>query len=93
RTICNTVRLNFVDSGNYENYKYYPQQTIRYNFLVLYNVDSVDCTIRLRLVLKDKTKSDQKAVENIDGVKGAFVNSGQFQIIIGQGSVNSVLNG
>jgi glucose-like phosphotransferase system IIB component len=53
----------------------------------------VDCTIRLRLVLKDKTKSDQKAVENIDGVKGAFVNSGQFQIIIGQGSVNSVLNG
>ena len=48
--------------------------------------------IRLRLVLKDKTKSDQKAVENIDGVKGAFVNSGQFQIIIGQGSVNSVLN-
>ena len=53
----------------------------------------MDCTIRLRLVLKDKTKSDQKAVENIDGVKGAFVNSGQFQIIIGQGSVNSVLNG
>ncbi|WP_159429253.1 glucose PTS transporter subunit EIIB [Halanaerobium congolense] len=49
--------------------------------------------IRLRLVLKDKTKSDQKAVKNIDGVKGTFVNSGQFQIIIGQGSVNSVLNG
>ena len=49
--------------------------------------------IRLRLVLKDKTKSDQKAVKNIDGVKGTFVNLGQFQIIIGQGLVNSVLNG
>lgn len=55
------------------------------------NVDSAaHCATRLRLVLKDEAKSDQRLVENIDGVKGAFVNSGQFQIIIGQGSVNKV---
>ncbi|OEG62928.1 PTS system beta-glucosides-specific IIC component/PTS system sucrose-specific IIC component [Halanaerobium saccharolyticum] len=55
------------------------------------NVDSAaHCATRLRLVLKDEDLSDKSAVENIDGVKGAFVNSGQFQIIIGQGSVNKV---
>ena len=55
------------------------------------NVDSAaHCATRLRLVLKDEEKSNKSAVENIDGVKGAFVNSGQFQIIIGQGSVNKV---
>jgi PTS system beta-glucosides-specific IIC component/PTS system sucrose-specific IIC component len=55
------------------------------------NVDSAaHCATRLRLVLKDEEKSNKSKVENIDGVKGAFVNSGQFQIIIGQGSVNKV---
>ena len=55
------------------------------------NVDSAaHCATRLRLVLKDEEKSNKSEVENIDGVKGAFVNSGQFQIIIGQGSVNKV---
>jgi len=55
------------------------------------NVDSAaHCATRLRLVLKDENKSNKNAVENIEGVKGAFVNSGQFQIIIGQGSVNKV---
>lgn len=55
------------------------------------NVDSAaHCATRLRLVLKDEEKSNKNAVENIDGVKGAFVNSGQFQIIIGQGAVNKV---
>ncbi len=55
------------------------------------NVDSAaHCATRLRLVLKNENKGDKNAVENIEGVKGAFVNSGQFQIIIGQGSVNKV---
>ncbi|AGB40802.1 PTS system, sucrose-specific IIBC component [Halobacteroides halobius DSM 5150] len=55
------------------------------------NLDSAaHCATRLRLVLKDNDKADKEAVENIDGVKGAFVNSGQFQIIIGQGTVDKV---
>jgi len=55
------------------------------------NVDSAaHCATRLRLVLKEEDKADQAAVESIEGVKGAFVNSGQFQIIVGQGAVNKV---
>ncbi|MBM7556110.1 PTS system beta-glucosides-specific IIC component/PTS system sucrose-specific IIC component [Halanaerobacter jeridensis] len=55
------------------------------------NVDSAaHCATRLRLVLKDEDKADQAAVERIKDVKGAFVNSGQFQIIVGQGAVNKV---
>jgi PTS system beta-glucosides-specific IIC component/PTS system sucrose-specific IIC component len=55
------------------------------------NVDSAaHCATRLRLVLKEEDKADQATVESIEGVKGAFVNSGQFQIIVGQGAVNKV---
>ncbi len=55
------------------------------------NVDSAaHCATRLRLVLKEEDKADKNVVEGINGVKGAFVNSGQFQIIIGQGAVNKV---
>ncbi|WP_035571922.1 sucrose-specific PTS transporter subunit IIBC [Halonatronum saccharophilum] len=55
------------------------------------NIDSAaHCATRLRLVLKDNDKADKGKVESVEGVKGAFVNSGQFQIIIGQGVVNKV---
>ncbi|GAB6137533.1 sucrose-specific PTS transporter subunit IIBC [Halanaerobaculum tunisiense] len=55
------------------------------------NVDSAaHCATRLRLVLKDNDQADQEAVESVAGVKGAFKNSGQFQIIIGQGTVDKV---
>ncbi|MCK8817719.1 sucrose-specific PTS transporter subunit IIBC [Natroniella sulfidigena] len=55
------------------------------------NIESAaHCATRLRLVLKDNDKADKEAVEDIEQVKGAFVNSGQFQIIIGQGAVNKV---
>ena len=48
------------------------------------------CATRLRLVLKDDSQANKAEVEKIEGVKGAFTNSGQFQIIIGQGAVNKV---
>lgn len=48
------------------------------------------CATRLRLVLNDDKKANIKAIENIDDVKGTFKNSGQLQIIIGQGKVNKV---
>ncbi|MGZ7444332.1 sucrose-specific PTS transporter subunit IIBC [Paenibacillus sp. TH7-28] len=55
------------------------------------NVTSVEhCATRLRLILKDKSKIDEKAIENIDGVKGQFFSAGQYQIILGTGFVNKV---
>jgi len=48
------------------------------------------CATRLRLVLKDDSKIDVKALEKIDLVKGNFNNGGQFQIILGTGIVNKV---
>ena len=55
------------------------------------NIISVaHCATRLRLVISDNSKCSKKAVENIDGVKGVFEASGQFQIIFGTGTVNKV---
>ncbi|WP_110113472.1 PTS system trehalose-specific EIIBC component [Bacillus sp. CGMCC 1.16541] len=48
------------------------------------------CVTRLRLVLKDESKVDQDALNNHDLVKGSFSTSGQFQVVIGQGTVDKV---
>lgn len=48
------------------------------------------CATRLRLVLNDGTKFNKAEIENIDGVKGSFLASGQYQIILGTGFVNKV---
>ncbi|MFZ7135350.1 sucrose-specific PTS transporter subunit IIBC [Avibacterium avium] len=48
------------------------------------------CATRLRIVVKDEGKIDKEAIENIDGVKGQFAVSGQYQIIFGSGIVNKV---
>ena len=48
------------------------------------------CATRLRLVLEDNDKSDTKAIENVDLVKGVFVAGDQLQIIFGAGLVNDV---
>ncbi len=48
------------------------------------------CATRLRIMVHDEEKIDQKKVENIDKVKGAFFNSGQYQIIFGTGTVNQI---
>lgn len=48
------------------------------------------CATRLRLVLKDESLIEKDKIENIELVKGSFMNSGQFQIILGQGIVNKV---
>ncbi|MBC2581797.1 sucrose-specific PTS transporter subunit IIBC [Clostridium sp. DJ247] len=55
------------------------------------NIESAThCATRLRLVVKDEKKVDQKALDKINEVKGVFSTSGQLQIIIGQGAVNKV---
>ncbi len=48
------------------------------------------CSTRLRLVLHDEGKVDQAKLDNMDVVKGTFSTGGQFQIIIGAGTVNEV---
>ncbi|NSL69389.1 sucrose-specific PTS transporter subunit IIBC [Bacillus toyonensis] len=53
-------------------------------------IRATHCATRLRLVLKDETKINAVEIENIDGVKGAFATSEQYQIIFGTGVVNKV---
>lgn len=48
------------------------------------------CATRLRLVLVDDALADKKAIEQIDGVAGSFTAGGQYQIILGPGTVNKV---
>ncbi len=55
------------------------------------NIKSIEhCATRLRIIVNDKEKIDEKAIENIDGVKGQFFAAAQYQIILGTGFVNKV---
>ena len=55
------------------------------------NIKSMEhCATRLRLIVKDKSLINAKAIEDIDGVKGQFFASAQYQIILGTGFVNKV---
>lgn len=53
-------------------------------------LSAAHCATRLRLVIADNTKTDKKALENVEGVKGVFEAQGQLQIIFGTGIVNKV---
>lgn len=48
------------------------------------------CSTRLRLIVKERENIKDSEVQKIDGVKGVFFNSGQYQIILGSGVVNKV---
>lgn len=48
------------------------------------------CVTRLRFALIDESKVDQEMLDQIDVVKGSFSTNGQFQVVIGQGTVNKV---
>ncbi|HEP1250273.1 sucrose-specific PTS transporter subunit IIBC [Streptococcus pyogenes] len=55
------------------------------------NVRSVaHCATRLRVIVYDEGKIDKEKAEAIDKVKGAFFNSGQYQMIFGTGTVNNI---
>lgn len=55
------------------------------------NIQSVaHCATRLRIMVYDKEKINQEQIEGIDKVKGAFYNSGQYQVIFGTGTVNRI---
>ncbi|MGB5444627.1 MAG: sucrose-specific PTS transporter subunit IIBC [Psychromonas sp.] len=48
------------------------------------------CATRLRLAVADESLIDEKAIDDIEGVKGQFKVAGQYQIIFGSGIVNQV---
>jgi trehalose PTS system EIIBC or EIIBCA component len=48
------------------------------------------CVTRLRFALTDEAKVDKDALEKMDIVKGSFSANGQFQVVIGQGTVDKV---
>ena len=55
------------------------------------NIDAMaHCATRLRLVLKDESKVNEQVLSDMDVVKGTFSTGGQYQIIIGSGTVNKV---
>lgn len=55
------------------------------------NIQSVaHCATRLRIMVHSEEAIDKEAVEAIELAKGAFFNSGQYQIIFGTGTVNKV---
>ena len=48
------------------------------------NIQAVShCMTRMRFVLVDPKKADEKAIEDIPAVKGTFTQAGQYQVIIG----------
>lgn len=48
------------------------------------NVSAIThCATRMRFVLVDPKKADEKKIEELDSVRGIFTNAGQFQVIIG----------
>lgn len=48
------------------------------------------CVTRLRFALDDEDKVDHDALDNMAIVKGSFSTNGQFQVVIGQGTVDKV---
>lgn len=55
------------------------------------NVISVThCETRLRFVVKSRNQINGKKIQNFPGVRGVFYGSGQYQVIIGTGTVNHV---
>lgn len=55
------------------------------------NIQSIThCATRLRLEVNNREAINDEAIEEIDQVKGVFFNSGQYQIILGTGTVNKV---
>ncbi|APH06355.1 PTS system trehalose-specific EIIBC component [Bacillus weihaiensis] len=48
------------------------------------------CVTRLRFALKDESLVDEEKLNNLDLVKGSFSTNGQFQVVIGQGTVDKV---
>ncbi|RFU67910.1 PTS trehalose transporter subunit IIBC [Peribacillus saganii] len=53
-------------------------------------VSATHCVTRLRFALDDEERVNKEELEKIEAVKGSFSTNGQFQVVIGQGTVNEV---
>lgn len=53
-------------------------------------INITHCTTRLRFEVRDETKIDIAAIENMQSVQGTFFRYGLFQIIFGAGIVNKI---
>lgn len=53
-------------------------------------VSAAHCATHLRLVVADNNIIKKEDIEEIDGVKGCFIASGQLQVIFGTGTVDKV---
>ncbi len=51
---------------------------------------ATNCVTRLRFALADESLVDKAALEAVDVVKGSFSAAGQFQVVIGPGTVEEV---
>ena len=57
------------------------------------NIKAVEhCATRLRIEVLEEDKIQKEEIEELEGVKGAMFHSGQYQIILGTGTVNKVYN-
>ena len=69
-------------------------QDIAYQIVEIVGKDNIisatHCATRLRLIVKDKERIDEKKLEKVPLVKGTFFNAGQYQVILGTGIVNKV---
>lgn len=72
------------------NYRQIAEQIIE-NIGGKENVEqAAHCVTRLRLTLKNQELVDQDALLEVPLVKGAFLNAGVYQIVIGAGDVDRV---
>ncbi|MFB4161967.1 PTS system trehalose-specific EIIBC component [Geomicrobium sp. JSM 1781026] len=53
-------------------------------------IAATHCVTRLRFALKDDAHVDRDALDEMDVVQGQFLTNGQYQVIIGQGTVDKV---
>lgn len=53
-------------------------------------ISATHCATRLRLILKDKDIVDDSEMKKVNMVKGTMYTAGQYQIILGTGTVNKV---
>jgi len=56
------------------------------------NIEKVECCMtRVRVALKDPTRSDEKKIRSLEGVFGIFGKTGGLQIVFGPGDAREIV--
>lgn len=92
RQVCyyELVQTSYVLQGGIVMAKYDEQVKQLLDFIGgKQNIQAVShCMTRMRFVLTDPSKADEKKINEIDCVKGTFTQAGQYQVIIGNDVAN-----